>query len=112
MITGKNCLNYHLENIGYEVTKDCNYCSPEDHNKIHLEDYEEETASHILCECPAFSKLRQEIYGTTILNLDNNDETLKNNPKITIKLMIKFMKKTGVLTRPPKYHKSQLSPKR
>ena len=81
IITGKNCLNYHLENIGYEITKDCNYCSPEDHLKIHLVDYEEETASHILCECPAFSKLRQELYGTTKLDINENEATFKNKPQ-------------------------------
>ena len=76
--------------------------------KLNLESFGEETALHILCECQSFSKLRQEIYGTTSLSIP---QIISGNIKKTVADMTKFMTKTGVLTRAPIYPESQISPK-
>ena len=68
VITGKNCLQYHQKNIGNAQTTECSYCILNEIEKLRLKSYGEETATHILCECQFFSKLRQEIYGTTSLS--------------------------------------------
>ena len=68
-ITGKNCLNYNLYNIGYSYTQDCDYCSPHELEKENFKEYEEETAAHILCNCIAFSHIRQELYGNTNMEI-------------------------------------------
>ena len=70
-------------------------------------EYEQETTTHILCECPAFSKLRQEHYGTYKMN---TEELIIKNTEYTTKHMIKFMNKTGILSSNQKYTKKQLSP--
>ena len=91
------------------TTKDCSYCSPKEEDKINHMEYEQETTTHILCECPAFSKIRQEQYGTYKMN---TEELITKNTEYTIKNMIKFMNKTGSLSRNQKYTKKQLSPRR
>ena len=51
IISGHNNLNYHLERIGYSYTDQCAYCQdPELTDKNYIEI--QETAYHILCECP------------------------------------------------------------
>ena len=85
------------------------YCTLSEIEKLNLETYGEETAFHIPCECQFFSKLRQEIYGTTSLSIP---QIFSRNTKKTVTDMIKFMTKTGVLTRAPIYPESQISPKR
>ena len=77
--------------------------------KDRLNSYGKETATHLLCECQFFSRLRQEIYGKTSLSIE---ELGKSKLQITIKNMTGFMIKTGALTRAPVYPASQLSPKR
>ena len=78
-----------------------------EHLKEKFIEYEEETAAHILCNCIAFSNIRQEQFQKTGINLEN----IKNkNIILTIKNIIKFMRKTKVLTRPNKLEKWQLSP--
>ena len=69
-ISGKNCLHYHLYDIGKAHTKMCTYCSPSEIEKLYLGSFGEETATHILCECQFFSGLRQKTYGQTSLNTD------------------------------------------
>ena len=102
-ITGHNCLNYHLKTIGYASNTDCSYCSPKEEDKINHIEYEQETATHILCECPAFSKIRQEQYGTHKMDIE---ELIMKNTGETIKHIIKFMNKTGALKRVQKYTKN------
>ncbi len=68
-ISGKNCLHYHLYDIGKAHSKECTYCKPSETEKLYLGTFGEETATHILCECQFFSKLRQEIYGKTSLSV-------------------------------------------
>ena len=107
-ITGKNCLQYHQQIIGRAQTSECSYCTLTEIEKLNLETFGEETALHILCECQSFSKLRQEIYGMTSLSIP---QIISGNIKKTVTDMIKFMTKTGVLTRAPIYPESQISPK-
>ena len=35
-ISGQICLNYNIHNLGYSYTKDCEYCSPQEHKKDDL----------------------------------------------------------------------------
>ena len=108
VITGKNCLQYHQQIIGRAQTTECSYCTLTETEKLNLETFGEETALHILCECQFFSKLRQEIYSMTSLSIP---QIISGNIKKTVTDMIKFMTKTGVLTRAPIYPESQISPK-
>ena len=107
-ITDKNCLNAHLIHSGKEYTNKCLYCS--DINNPHHTD-EVETSIHILCECAAFERTRQIIFGHYYLDPEKNDMIIKNNCKKTIMRIIEFMKKIKVLNRSPRLKKSQLSPR-
>ena len=110
VLTGKNRLNYHMFNIGYTYSKECDYCQTENEGKRKFGEEEDETAYHILCECPTFSALRQRILGEAILtNLDlPNQKGIKN----TLKKIVQFFDATKVMERPNKYEKWQLSPPR
>ena len=109
VITGKNCLHYHQHIIGNVQVDECTYCSLNEMEKNRLNSYGKETATHLLCECRFFSRLRQEIYGKTSISVE---ELGKSRLMPTIKNMTGFMIKTGALTRAPVYPASQLSPKR
>ena len=108
-VTGHNNMKYHLEKIGYAYDNDCTYCSPKDEIKKDGEIYEEETSSHIICDCIAFSNQRLEIYGKTELK---TGDLITGNLKNTIKNITKFMDKTECLKRLPQISKYQLSPPR
>ena len=107
-ITGANCLHYYQHIIGNVQTDECTYCILNEIEKLRLDSYGKETATHLLCECQFFSRLRQEIYGKTSISID---ELGNSSLRLTIKNMIKFMSKTGALTRAPIYPASQISPK-
>ena len=102
-ITGHNCLNYHLDTTGYALNKDCTYCSPKEEDKINHMEYKQETTTHILCECPAFSKIRQEQYGTYKMD---TDELIIEDITHTTYHMIKFINKTCIPSRKQKYTKN------
>ena len=108
MLTGKNRLNYHMYNIGYTYSKECDYCSQEGEGKRKLGEEEDETANHILISCPTFSAQRQQIFGCTDLKNYNLSES--NGIKSLLNKIIKFFDKTDVMSRPNKYEKWQLSP--
>ncbi len=61
ILSGHNNLNYHLHNTGLSYTQLCEYCTPPNTDE-HDINSELETASHLICECPAFTKTRLEIF--------------------------------------------------
>lgn len=60
LITGHCGLNYHIHKIGIANSSLCDAC---------MEDVE--SATHFLCECPAFSGIRNRIFGTHLINPKN-----------------------------------------
>ena len=110
ILTGKNRLNYHMFNIGYTYSKECDYCQADNEGKRKFWEAEEETSHHILCECPTFSTLRQSIFGEAIMN--NLDLPNLKGIQITLKKIVKFFEATKVMERPNKFEKWQLSPPR
>lgn len=109
IISGHNNLNYHLERIGYSYTDQCEYCQdPEypDANNIETQ----ETALHILCECPYFITIRRDIYQENYLKLNNMFP--KNKQMKNIRKLITFFKKTKVFERESKLSKRDISPNR
>ena len=69
-----------------------------------------ETATHILCECPVFSTIRLEIYGSFTQTPDQlfySKDTATN-----FKNIVKFIKKTKCFERKPKLTKKDLSPRK
>jgi ribonuclease HI len=57
MLTGHASINKHLKNIKVVTSAACDKCK-----------YEEESIEHFLGHCPAYNRLRTEIFGTNIIN--------------------------------------------
>ena len=56
MLTGHASINKHLKNIKVATSAACDKCK-----------YEQETIQHFLGYCPAYNRLRTEIFGTNII---------------------------------------------
>lgn len=105
VLSGHNCLNHHLFRAHLSPTEICCYCVPE---KLHYVVEEPlETTQHILCECPAFSKERNEIYESHTIT---EEEVFSNSIATNFQKILKFFRKIEVLNRSPKYTKMDLSP--
>ncbi|XP_055684720.1 uncharacterized protein LOC129790882 [Lutzomyia longipalpis] len=57
ILTG-HCLNAHFNRIGVDVNPTCRWCSADT-----------ETVEHVLCTCTGLRACRQEVFGTSKLNL-------------------------------------------
>ena len=93
ILSGHNTLNYHLFDMGYSYNPYCEYwTTPETQNN---DTAEIETATHIICDCPAFTRIRIEVYGKHITTLEKlfSEESIKYK----FKNMIKFIKKNKML---------------
>ena len=110
ILSGKNRLNYHMFNIGYTYSKECDYCQADNEGKRKFWEEEEETAFHIIAECPTFSTLRQKEFGES--KLTDLSLPQQKGIKETLKKICRFFETTKVLERPNKYEKWQLSPPR
>ena len=99
VLTGHNNLKKHLYRTNMAIDPYCDFC-----DKLNQE---EETSMHILNECIAFSKTRQETFGYHKLDLD----TLLENTKTATVLqkIVKYFKKTKVFSTNRTFEK--LSPK-
>ena len=107
-LSGHNCLNYHLYNMGYSYTQNCEYCTNSDQeSSAHTEKLE--TARHILCECPAFTSIRAQIYYNHYID---ENEVFNGSLLKGMNNLIQFFKKTKCLSRTPNLKKEDLSPKR
>jgi hypothetical protein len=110
ILSGKNRLNYHMFNIGYTYSKECDFCQADNEGKRKFWEENEETAYHIMCEFPTFSELRQRIFGET--KLPDLSLPLQKGIKDTLNKIIYFFETTKVMERPNKYEKWELSPPR
>ena len=108
VLSGHNTLNYHLEHMGYSYHPYCEYCTVSK-TQIDNDTAEIETATHILCDCPAFSKTRIGIYGNHTLT---PDKLFSSKISSNLKNIIYFIKKTKCFERKPKLTKTDLSSKR
>ena len=95
--------------MGYSYHTYCEYCTDSETQMVN-DTAETETATHILCTCPAFTKIRIEIYGEHTLTPDKLFSS--RSIKINLTKIIKFMKKAKCFERKPKLSKTDLSPKR
>ena len=59
--SGHNNLNYHLKKSSLSDTEYCDFCNEPD-DLYHKKSSYQETAAHILHNCPAFSRIRNEIF--------------------------------------------------
>ena len=58
LLTGHNRLKYHESKVNtMQEDSSCRFCQ-----------WEEETAWHLVAECPAFWRSRMDIFGDTILD--------------------------------------------
>ena len=81
-ITGHNFLSYHQHRIGNIELNTCQYC----------DEAEEETAQHIICYCPVFSRARIEWFGESPTTMSHIYTLAKaNNDNLTI--LGKFLQK-------------------
>ncbi len=69
-----------------------------------------ETASHIICECPAFTKTRLEIFHQPFIKEEKLFQG--NRLEATKRKILKFEEKTKFLKRTPKMRKQDLSPEK
>lgn len=79
IITGHCRLRKHLCRIGVADDETCRFCSEED-----------ETATHVLCECPALWQARLNVFGCHPLN----EEQLTTTP---LNKVLTFIKRTACL---------------
>ena len=82
-ITGHNHLSYHQHRIGNTELNTCQYC----------DEYEEETAHHIICRCPVFTTTRMEYFGespTTMLHIYSMAKDKNDNLKFLGKYLQKI----------------------
>ena len=95
--------------MGYSYHPYCEYCTVSK-TQIDNDTAEIETATHILCECPAFSTIRIGLYGSYTLTPDQ----LFSAKEIAVNLnnIIKFIKKTKCFERKPILTKKDLSPRK
>ena len=94
--------------MGYAYTQQCEYCT--DTTQEGYTDTENlETAWHILCECPAFSNTRIQIFDDHYIN---EDDVFKKSLFKNIRKLVTFFEQTKCLSRKPKLAKKDLSPKR
>lgn len=56
IVTGHCKLNSHLANMGLRDDPDCDLCG-----------ISRETAKHILCECVALASVREQMYGSIVM---------------------------------------------
>jgi hypothetical protein len=77
ILTGHGCLRKFLYRIGKAENPYCLGCE---------EEYEEDM-KHLLCDCPAFTGTRRQIFGT-----EHPDESFLKNAKSS--LLLKFAKKS------------------
>ena len=68
-----------------------------------------ETAWHILCECPAFTNIRAQIYHDHYID---NSDIFKSSLHKNIYKIVTFFEQSKCLSRTPKLTKKDLSPKR
>ena len=94
--------------MGYSYNPYCEYCTtPETQNN---DTAETETATHIICDCPAFTTIRIEIYENHITTLEEIFSEISIKKKLY--KIIRFIKKTKCFERKPKLTKKDLSPRR
>lgn len=58
-LTGHWSVGYHLWNLGLRDSGGCRWC-----------EFEMETTSHLLCECPAFTGTRHRVWGVPMMGLE------------------------------------------
>ena len=113
-LAGHNALNKHLHFFIEQTTPQNPSAStaPRRQNPLNSGDYPEETASHIVEECPAFATLRMEYfkldYYTTIYDILNRKNISVHK---SLKDIAEFLKKPGCMSRLTKLSKP-ISPNR
>ena len=80
-ISGHNHLINHQHRIGKTELNTCQYC----------DEFEEETAHHIICFCPIFSTTRMEIFGESPTSMSHIYSMAKSNND-DLKILGKYLK--------------------
>ena len=78
ILTGHYHLNQHLCRIGVTDNPECRWCLEED-----------ETVSHILCECPALARLRRTHLEGTMVSSEDIEQ-------VQPKRLLKFVRAIGL----------------
>lgn len=107
VLSGHNCLRNHIFYAGLTYTKNCTYCVPEE--KWNEDNYPIETAHHILCDCPAFSKERNNLYAAHVIT---EKQVFSKSTKTNLQKIAKFFKRIKVLNRPPQLIQADMSPRK
>ena len=112
VFTGHNGLNSHLHRTKMATDPLCEFCDLQN-TGINAELCPEETAMHILEDCPSFTTHRMDFfkgeYRITLNEILNRPKT----PLITsLRHIARFFKKTKCLSKPPKYNTKLISPNR
>ena len=76
--TGHCRLNGHLHRIGVRDSPECRLCMEED-----------ETVEHVMCYCPAGTKIRFETFGVSITHLSELDS-------FSSSLMFSYLRRMGL----------------
>ena len=77
LTTGRAALNYTLHQMSLVSTKECPQCGAD-----------EETVAHFLGQCPAYSRIRGEVFGDYYMSLTDIFQTY------SLKTIVKFANKT------------------
>ena len=110
-LTGHNVLNKHLHRTNFAPEPTCEYCPPEN-RKPYTGDFPEETACHIVENCPAFAQDRMKYFEidfyTNIVDIFNRKNKSVHQ---SLKDIAEFLKATGCMSRQMKFSKP-ISPNR
>ena len=101
-LTGHNELNKRADKLIMASTNHCRDCA-------HLQKTDE-TALHLINECPAHSKLRQMTFGSPTINFNELTKTL--HPKTLINNTLTMLEKTNFINKKPPFNKPQSPRKR
>ena len=110
ILSGHNNLKSHMIHLNYCENDFCSYCMEMDpENYQQNTGFEAETGYHLLMDCLQFSAIRNEIYGTTEITAQ---QIQSDSPTSRISKLIKFLKKSQILSKKIDITKSMISPKK
>ena len=112
ILSNHNNLNYHMTRAKLRYDEYCEYCTEVmKHCDPNWNTNCLETAQHILCTCPYFNNIRNDLFNVYQIKNYHLHVMTKHFISLTDKI-INFFDKTKTLNRTPKINKRDLSPDR
>ena len=109
-LSNHNSLNYHLTITNQAFNEHCDFCTEVMKNCDPYWDINcRETAFHILYKCRFFTNIRSQIFNKYTIK---HNQLFSKDIEGTLLQIVKFINKSKVFTKIPKWTKRDLSPNR